>query len=358
MPINVALLGGGIFAVDAHLPALAKSGALASLEAVWSRSESSSTKAAEAWKSLTGKEIAKYSETGYDNLDKLLSREDIGAVIIALPILSQPEIITKALKAGKHVLSEKPVSQDVTSATKMLKDYQKNYQPQGLVWRVAENWEVEPAHIFAAEALKAGRIGNLNAFSTSSVLFVDKEDNKYFETEWRKRPQHQGGYLLDAGVHNAGVLRTVLPSPITHLSAHTALNNEHLPPYDWLSVITRSEPNNIHGQILIDYGARGREPMWELRLTGSEGEIYSEDIDDNGVDSIRVQVRSGKFERTNREIKIFPKTGVYEEQRRFFEAIAGKPDEYGSVQGALNDVALLQAALTSNGNEVALNTLK
>lgn len=98
--------------------------------------------------------------------------------------------------------------------------------------------------------------------------------------------------------------------------------------------------------------------MWELRLTGSEGEIYSEDIDDNGVDSIRVQVRSGKFGRTNREIKIFPKTGVYEEQRRFFEAIAGKPDEYGSVQGALNDVALLQAALTSNGNEVALNTLK
>lgn len=55
------------------------------------------------------------------------------AVIIALPILSQPDIITKALKAGKHVLSEKPVSQDVTSATKMLKDYQKNYQPQGLV---------------------------------------------------------------------------------------------------------------------------------------------------------------------------------------------------------------------------------
>lgn len=113
--------------------------------------------------------------------------------------------------------------------------------------------------------------------------------------------------------------------------------------------------------------------MWELRLTGSDGEIYSEDINDDGVDSIKVQVRSGKFGRTNREIKIFPKTGVYEEQRRFFEAIAGKPDgeyfpapneevlihaEYGSVQGALNDVALIQAALTSNGNEVALNILK
>lgn len=65
---------------------------------------------------------------------------------------------------------------------------------------MAENWEVEPAHIFAAQALKAGRIGNLNTFSISSVLFVDNENNKYFETEWRKKPQHQGGYLLDAGV--------------------------------------------------------------------------------------------------------------------------------------------------------------
>lgn len=124
--------------------------------------------------------------------------------------------------------------------------------------------------------------------------------------------------------------------------------------------------------MLIDYGARGREPVWELRLIGSDGEIYSEDVNDNGIDSIKVQVRSGKFGRTNTEVKIFPKTGVYEEQRRFFEAIAGKPDgetfpmpneqvlihaEYGSVQGALNDVALIQVALTSNGNEVALNTL-
>ncbi|KIR53880.1 NAD-binding Rossmann fold oxidoreductase [Cryptococcus gattii Ru294] len=358
MPTNVALLGGGIFAVDAHLPALAKLGTLASLKAVWSRSESSSTKAAEAWKSLTGQQVTRYSENGSEDLENLLSRKDIDAVIIALPILSQANIIARALQTGKHVLSEKPVAKDVDTATKMLQDYQTNFQPQGLVWRVAENWEVEPAHIFAAQALKAGRIGNLNSFSISSILFVDNENNKYFETEWRKKPQHQGGYLLDAGVHNAGVLRTVLPSPITHVSAHTALNNQHLPPYDWLSVITRSEPSNIHGQMLIDYGARGREPVWELRLTGSDGEIYSEDVSDHGVDSIKVQVRSGKFGRTNAEVKIFPKTGVYEEQRRFFEAIAGKPDEYGSVQGALNDVALIQAALTSNGNEVALNTLK
>lgn len=43
---------------------------------------------------------------GDDGLDELLKREDIDAVIVALPIPKQPEIIEKALKAGKHVLSE------------------------------------------------------------------------------------------------------------------------------------------------------------------------------------------------------------------------------------------------------------
>lgn len=138
LPLTVSMLchSTSIILADrdaAHLPALAKLGTLVSLKAVWSRSESSSTKAAEAWKSLTGQQVTRYSENGSDDLENLLSRKDIDAVIIALPILSQANIIARALQAGKHVLSEKPVAKDVATATKMLQDYQINFQPQGLV---------------------------------------------------------------------------------------------------------------------------------------------------------------------------------------------------------------------------------
>ena len=37
-------------------------------------------------------------------LDDLLSREDIRAVDVVLPINNQPDVIKKALKAGKHVV--------------------------------------------------------------------------------------------------------------------------------------------------------------------------------------------------------------------------------------------------------------
>ena len=57
------------------------------------------------------------------------------------------------------------------------------------VWRIAENWEVEPAHLLAAEAVQAGRIGSIRTFCIKSVLYVDDEGNKYFETAWRRKPQ-------------------------------------------------------------------------------------------------------------------------------------------------------------------------
>ena len=45
---------------------------------------------------------------------------DIQAVIIALPILKQPEVVLKCLQAGKAVLSEKPIADDVKSALQLI----------------------------------------------------------------------------------------------------------------------------------------------------------------------------------------------------------------------------------------------
>ena len=53
----------------------------------------------------------------------LLLREDFHSVIIALPILSQPEYIEAALAAGKHVLSEKPIAGDLKRAEALIKYY-------------------------------------------------------------------------------------------------------------------------------------------------------------------------------------------------------------------------------------------
>lgn len=132
----------------AHLPALASLGPAApALKAVYSRSQ---TRAQDfASEAATALKLDSVPNVYYDgdpsnNLDALLERSDIAAVIVILPITQQPSVVCKALAAGKHVLSEKPVAPDVAEGIKIVDTFKTQYKPKGLVWRVAENFETEP----------------------------------------------------------------------------------------------------------------------------------------------------------------------------------------------------------------------
>jgi predicted dehydrogenase len=90
----------------AHIPAILKAQDTISLVAIYSRSASSVEKlvASDAIPADLKASVAQYS--GEDGLNELLKRDDVHAVVIALPISKQPEVIKQCLKAGKHVLSE------------------------------------------------------------------------------------------------------------------------------------------------------------------------------------------------------------------------------------------------------------
>lgn len=53
------------------------------------------------------------------SLDSLLQRDDIAAVIVCVAINVSPEVIKKALHAGKHVLSEKPIAPDLKNCSEL-----------------------------------------------------------------------------------------------------------------------------------------------------------------------------------------------------------------------------------------------
>ena len=112
------------------------------------------------------------------DLTILLQRSDIQAVIIALPILVQPDVIRKAMSAGKHVLSEKPIAEDLETAQQLI-TFHKDY---AVKWAVGENFRFWPAVVKAFEILKGSR-GELVTFSVKFSTFVDDKD-KYFQTEW------------------------------------------------------------------------------------------------------------------------------------------------------------------------------
>ncbi|KAK5060011.1 hypothetical protein LTR84_009895 [Exophiala bonariae] len=323
MTIGVAILGGGIFAREEHLPAVEASKDL-TLKAIWSRS----LKSAQSLEADSSK-VDIYSEDSGagKSLDDVLARSDVGAVIIALPIKNQPEYIRKSLLAGKHVLSEKPVAENVKEAVELIKWYRSEIAGKGVTWAVAENQRYLANFIRAAEAVQT--LGRQLTFRTRMQVLVS--GGKYFETSWRKVPTHQGGFLLDGGVHFTAGLRLLLgkDNPLVTLSAHSAQLQEHLPPVDTVEATGKTKQGTV-GSISISFGTTAKGRDWTI---GADKGSVSVTFDGVTID--------GKEEKITNE-----GSGVTPEVRAWGEALAaGKENANQSPEEALADLELIEAML-------------
>lgn len=141
--INLALAGSGTFAQNAYLPALLANTSTIHLHSLWSRSSSSTDALISSAKSIgllkSEGDVKVYNGTDANGLDAVLADPEVDAVAFILPITAQPPLIVKAWQAGKHVLSEKPVGKDTEAAKELIRLYESEYKPKGLIWRVAES---------------------------------------------------------------------------------------------------------------------------------------------------------------------------------------------------------------------------
>jgi len=332
-PIGIAIIGGGIFIKDHHLPAVFKCDNL-SVKVIYSRSLKT---AQETSKLVTGDAPDLYAgdagsgRTYHD----LLLREDVQAVIIALPIPSQPEYIEAALAAGKHVLAEKPIAGDVAAARKIL-DYYRNVSPKNKVTlAIAENHRFFPSFVYAAE--QAAGLGKLQHFSVKCFSLMG-QDNKYYNTPWRTKPQYQGGFLLDGGVHHAAATRLFLNGdtngPHT-VQAFTQQAQDHLPPIDTVSAIIKTR-SGATGTYQHSAGSNVRAFEWDLGYEKGSVNANEETVT---VTPVGGEKTVKQFERTS---------GVDEEVAAWAQSLAdGKPNPRQSPEEALADLEFLEKMFKS-----------
>lgn len=151
------------------------------------------------------------------------------------------------------------------------------------------------------------------------------------ETEWRKTPTHQGGFLLDGGVHYTAALRLLLgpENTITRLSAFTTQLQPHLPPVDTVDAVLKTK-SAVTGTVSISFGTT---------LSGAEFVIACE----GGTVTVsrnKIITRSGG-EEVVEEIED-EKTGVPPEVRMWGEGLVGGTREERLVpEEALADLELV-----------------
>jgi predicted dehydrogenase len=176
---------------QAHLPALAQLTQSTRLVAIYSHTLKSAAALAEVAKttlSLPSPPPVYHDQGGKEgDLHALLARPDVDAVIVALPITVQPDVIRSALSQGKHVLSEKPMAPSVAEGLQLIDEYERQWKGK-LIWRVAENMEAEPVYRKVGELVKQGSIGKVIWWKLSAVGRLGK-DSKWYKTPWRTVPE-------------------------------------------------------------------------------------------------------------------------------------------------------------------------
>jgi predicted dehydrogenase len=98
--------------------------------------------------------------------------------VFSLPIASQASYIRAALSAGKHVLSEKPVAENVAEAEELIKWYREEIEPQKkATWSVAENFRYLDSFRQAREKVQG--LGKIVGFRVK-VYGNIQQDGKFF----------------------------------------------------------------------------------------------------------------------------------------------------------------------------------
>ena len=195
---GLALLGAGIFARSAWAPVLRAAAAegLLTITAAWSRSaESASALAADL-------DVPAFH--GDAGLISILADPLTTAVLVCLPVQAMPEVVARALRAGKAVLQEKPVAPTVEAATAVA---QVAAGLSSSIWALAENYRSEPGVAALAAAASASSIGPAIKLDLTANMPMN-ETNRYHGSTWRRDTAGcPGGFLMDSAVHFLAALR-------------------------------------------------------------------------------------------------------------------------------------------------------
>lgn len=330
-PIRLALLGTGLFARSAHIPALKALGNTFEIAAIYTRDLASQAAAETA--RLVGGDVMLT-----DDLDGLLARDDIEAVDVVWPIQRLPEGVERALSAGKHVVSEKPAAPSVEAGRRLLALHAEHPE---LVWMVAENWRYEPAFHQAAERIAGGAIGRVLTVDWFAYTAMTSQ-NPYYGTEWRRDNTFMGGFLLDGGVHHIALLR-LIAGEIASVSAVMTQHRPDLPPADTLSAALQFDSGAI-GSYGVTYAAA---PPWPsvLRVAGEAGALC--------VDHQAIEITGADGH--TRRIEVEGRTGIQNELAAFAAAIRNNQPHANLPAEGVQDVAVIEAMVRSaeSGQRVA-----
>ncbi|OGV81387.1 MAG: hypothetical protein A3K19_07985 [Lentisphaerae bacterium RIFOXYB12_FULL_65_16] len=139
----------------------------------------------------TAEKVGKEHNVPYFSDPKELIKAKLcDAVLIATPHPVRPPIAIEVLKAGLHLLSEKPLSENVATADKMIAMAKK----KGVAFGIMFQRRTEPPVIKALELIRGGELGKLYR---RTLISPEYRSQAYYDSGgWRATWKGEGGGVM------------------------------------------------------------------------------------------------------------------------------------------------------------------
>ena len=194
--LKIGLLGTGIIIRNSHILTLINN-PLAELVAVGNLHQDSLRKIADDFK------IPKT----YTDFAEMAADPDIDAVVNALPNYLHAPVTIQMLKAGKHVLCEKPMALSVKECEDMIDTAKKT----GYKLMIAHMWRFDREIIWLRNVIMSGKLGKIFKAKSHEVLIYNIFGEDPSTTSWFvNKSLAGGGAMTDMGIHSFDTLRFVL----------------------------------------------------------------------------------------------------------------------------------------------------
>lgn len=277
---------------------------------------------------------------GYEDYSELL-KEELDVVLVTLPHGLHCEVTVEALKAGCHVMVEKPMAVSVEECNKMITTA-KAFNKHIIVTEAAS---FNPAVIKTGQKYKDGTLGR---FFTGSIINI----RYYFDKDrpaWFLDPEMSGGGMFsNVGLHRLAVARGCLPD-LKPISVNASVS--YVPQYRIEACTTAIVKYEQGGAMHYEEVGYFPKPKWMNSLTHF---IFEEGIVSWDNNYWRIADVNG-----NEWMEELPQvenlyTGIY---YNMLKAIKGY-DYYPVASDYASDVAIVQAAYASSAQkkEIFLNS--
>lgn len=145
----------------------------------------------------------------YHSLEELLSDEEIDIVLVSTPNDLHKPIAIQAMRAGKNVVSEKPVTLSSADLAEMIRVSEET----GVLFTVHQNRRWDEDFLTMKKIYDENLLGGV--FRIESRV----HGSRGIPGDWRQEKEHGGGMVLDWGVHLLDQILMMIPGRLTRVYA-------------------------------------------------------------------------------------------------------------------------------------------